>query len=854
MIQNFFLGIVENRYDPLMLGRVQVRVFGVHTESLDDVPTSALPWAIPLMPATSASISGIGHSGSQYIEGSQVFLFFQDGESKQQPVILGGFHGIPVNQSPFGATANQGSVPANSAGATVTSSVKPASTTESADTAGTPVEKQESDTSTSAEVKPPVDISKMVAKFGSNVTLVYNELLNFGIKEPNAIVAILCNVAKECKFKPRREGMQYKSIARLKEIYPKYFSNMADADIKTYVNNEQKLANYVYANRYGNGNTASGDGYAFRGGGFIQLTFKSNYSTVGSKIGVDFISSPEKIDNPNIAAKAVAQFFINNYGGAARVSFSSLDAALTGITKKVNSGGFARDYPIVKGYAPLCKIIVDDNAAKAKKDESVAEKPNNPENDVKEDATKKEIDNGLVNGNASGNDYVGFSDPSKKYPLTTFLNEQDTNRLARRNTSLTYIKNRVKKRRMEIRSIGSSFNEPAPAYNAQYPYNHVYATESGHVQEFDDTPGRERIQTYHNSGTYQEIDTYGNRVNKIIGDDFTIVERNGYIYIDGTARLTVGSDVKIVIKGNLDIEVDGNVNYDVGGDVTWKVGGDLKYGVAGKNSISSGGNTDIDSPNVNLNSGTAESIGHSSRSGTTNDYALQIPENFIDAEIIDFDDGDHKDGEAFQKRSIEAGTMTQKQVDDGHAEAKAEAPTENKAPTNTPNPLPVSCAMFAGKTEIPDSTQLSKYFTVGMLSSKAAVTSDKVQAQQGLSLGEIVCNMKNLAENCLDVIKAKYPKMLVTSCFRKMGSNPKSQHPLGMACDMQFGVGKSELFDICVWIKDNVLYDQLLMEYKTTGTGNPWIHISFNSRGNRKQVLTFMNNKTAAQGLKKLQS
>jgi hypothetical protein len=121
----------------------------------------------------------------------------------------------------------------------------------------------------------------------------------------------------------------------------------------------------------------------------------------------------------------------------------------------------------------------------------------------------------------------------------------------------------------------------------------------------------------------------------------------------------------------------------------------------------------------------------------------------------------------------------------------------------------------------------------------------------GLSESAIVCNLKKLAENCLDKIKDKYPNMFVTSGFRT-GSGT-SQHLLGMAADMQFtGVAKKDYFEVAQWIRDNVSYDQLLLEYKTTGTGNPWIHISYNEGKNRKQVLTFMNDRTAAQGLKNL--
>ena len=83
--------------------------------------------------------------------------------------------------------------------------------------------------------------------------------------------------------------------------------------------------------------------------------------------------------------------------------------------------------------------------------------------------------------------------------------------------------------------------------------------------------------------------------------------------------------------------------------------------------------------------------------------------------------------------------------------------------------------------------------------------------------------------------------------------NPTSQHPMGMAADIQFrGIAKSEYYVIAQWVKDNVSYDQFLLEYKTTGSGIPWLHISFNKNNQRKQVLTLLNNSTYSQGLTQL--
>ena len=126
---------------------------------------------------------------------------------------------------------------------------------------------------------------------------------------------------------------------------------------------------------------------------------------------------------------------------------------------------------------------------------------------------------------------------------------------------------------------------------------------------------------------------------------------------------------------------------------------------------------------------------------------------------------------------------------------------------------------------------------------------DPLREQRGLTKGQIVCNLKLLAQNCLDPIKARYPSALVTNAFRYPTGKAagKSQHEIGQAADIQLsGTSKSEYYNIALWIRDNVPHDQLLLEYKTTGTGLPWIHISYNKDGNRTARLknaTFMNHR-----------
>jgi hypothetical protein len=90
----WFVGIVEDRNDPLRIGRVRVRCFGWHTPDKETLPTTGLPWAQLMIPVTSASTSGVGSSPTGLVEGSWVVGFFMDGNRAQQPMVMGTFHGV----------------------------------------------------------------------------------------------------------------------------------------------------------------------------------------------------------------------------------------------------------------------------------------------------------------------------------------------------------------------------------------------------------------------------------------------------------------------------------------------------------------------------------------------------------------------------------------------------------------------------------------------------------------------------------------------------------------------------------------------------------------------------------------
>jgi hypothetical protein len=86
---NFFFGVVEDRKDPKSMGRVRVRIYGDHDGDKTKIPTRSLPWSQVMMPVTSAACGGVGESATGIVQGSWVVGFYMDGESKQNPMVMG---------------------------------------------------------------------------------------------------------------------------------------------------------------------------------------------------------------------------------------------------------------------------------------------------------------------------------------------------------------------------------------------------------------------------------------------------------------------------------------------------------------------------------------------------------------------------------------------------------------------------------------------------------------------------------------------------------------------------------------------------------------------------------------------
>jgi len=156
----------------------------------------------------------------------------------------------------------------------------------------------------------------------------------FGINTPLRVAHFLAQCGHESGgFRVTQENLNY-SAKGLNGIFKKYFPTEASA--ASYARQPQKIANKVYANRMANGSEASGDGFKFRGRGYIQLTGRDNYTQFGKAIGEDMTVNPDKVAS-NYALLSAAWFWSKN-GLNKLADGGATDPVVTSITKRVNGG------------------------------------------------------------------------------------------------------------------------------------------------------------------------------------------------------------------------------------------------------------------------------------------------------------------------------------------------------------------------------------------------------------------------------------------------------------------------------------------------------------------------------------
>lgn len=344
-----------------------------------------------------------------------------------------------------------------------------------------------------------------------------------------------------------------------------------------------------------------------------------------------------------------------------------------------------------------------------------------------------------------------------------------------------------------------------------YPKKRMFKTKKGHIIEFDDNDGNERIRIRHSTGTRTEYLPNGDI----------------YEYVTGNIHRIVEGDVIENIKGERNITIDGfnKIHSKESNEITALSENRIMSGGMAKLQSVSG--VDISGTTVNINKSGVNFDLVDGELIPTQEYAVSI-ENAQDLmrvasskAVADEPDEDIPEGypEPVSHESVEEPT----EIND-----EQEKPVEKLTP---------ECEEI---TKVDYNYRLSPNFTVGSLTQKTRWKHPLVR-QHGLSYTQLVCNMKGLALNILEPLKAKFPDIYINSGFRSINDqNPPStsQHQRGMAVDIQVAGWKpSKYTEVARWIVKNLDFDQFILEHGHS----VWLHISYdrNKAKQRNQRLTY---------------
>jgi GH24 family phage-related lysozyme (muramidase) len=825
----YYVGVVEDRVsDPLKLGRCRVRVLGLHSPDKVELPTSDLPWAVIMQPVTSASMSGIGQSPTGFVEGTNVIIIFRD-EHLQQPIIIGSLAGVPSKDP---------------------------------DREITVVETVESATWVTSNGDPVVDRNGDPVKSGSPPVKKVSPP-NPLIKKPTSAL----KPSEDC-FNSIREEEAFSSIVEGKNKFIRIdkFNKLAD-----------NSTIYPYKDTKGIWTIGWGSTY-LKNGTSVPVT----ESTRLTKSEADALMK-DTVNNffgPQIQKKLRAPVTQSMFDALVSMAYNSGVAGMTSsaVFSAVNSGNyeeaaglinvfktnggslsarrsreralFSKDGFPAKDMSEVVPVAVDETSVDDKTQNPVvtpfppgakpeAKKPQPPPN------TKRKLQ--------------GFRDPNGVYPK--YVEEPDTHRLARHEKiDQTIVFSKESARAKGVLSGGpGKWSQPKVPYNATYPYNQVKVTESGHVQEFDDSKDNERIHTYHRAGTYEEIDANGTRISRIVGDDYEIMERNGNVLIRGSLNVTIIGNQNIRVENDANIDVLGDINVTAGGD--WNVGvdGDVNFkvkgnwnAVVGKNTMfNNGKNGSWDGARIDLNGGKGKDIeidmGKGTAGGLPEFPELKTP-NRNTEKLAQYEVPSDGDPTEHNKLLEDSGVEDASEEPPEPVEPKSEKKDEE--PKKPPvKPKVVDCSMIPETGDIDMSFQLSPNYKLKDLPNASRV--QKPSKAIKLTRAEVVCNLKKLAVNVLEPIKQKYPKITMTSVLRNevLNNNTNSDHLYGCAVDFSInGYTRQQMYEASLEIvKFLPSWTQVIFETRGSST---WIHISYNeAKGLRGEKFTMVSDKRISKTL-----
>lgn len=615
---SYFYGVVENNQDPLMQGRVQVRVLGAHSfkrtqDDVDGIAVADLPWMNVTMPVTSATISGIGSSPVGLLNGSHVFGWWLD-KYKTNGIVTGSLTGYfaEVPNPDEGFSDPSGTYP-TSAGST-TGNLALGGTTGINDNSNVNQNGQSviglNPTAIPGGGAPSSLYNeslseKMIAQEEGRKTTIYQDRSGWSIGIGHLCIQSGTRV-QGIQALNSQLGRSTGGVITSSEIDKLFKSDLAR--VRSGIQSHPTVGP-VYNAMNGSRRMAIENMVFQMGiGGVAKFT-----SALGHmRSGQWEIAAKELMSSAwagQTAGRAARVSSIIKYGNLS--SYGLSDTKSSSDTLK----------PVA---SPLSRMLVSSFAINSfNPDSSVTTVPDTdiPTMPSYVQPTPLVDKNGVLNGVTE--DFWSGDKPSLGEAL---------------------------------------FQQPPSSYQGKYPHVKVDTTPGGHINEVDDTPGNERTRTVHPSGTYREInpqgmiieksksDMYkmsegdmnnycagdykvnisgveiyynlgdktlqvnGNQLNNITGTYTRNVTQDQTIYvkgnetktIDGNGTIRVKGNITIVVEGDADITVNGdatqtingNTNQTVGGSVTQNVSGNFNSNVSGTYTVSAGGGISLVSNGV----------------------------------------------------------------------------------------------------------------------------------------------------------------------------------------------------------------------------------------------------------------
>ena len=823
-----YYGVVESRADPLKLGRCKVRVIGIHTEDTKVLPTADLPWAVPIMPCVSASNSGIGYSPTGLIEGTWVAVFFSDGESYQEPIILGSFFGRPEASPKVESEVEQVSPTSASK---VTNNAQKSTTTSQNSNVLKQVETYSKTTNkTTGESEYSIGAYTSKMESGGNVGAINEKDGNGasygkyqmhsgdlrGGKVPDD--STLMTYINQSEYKEEFAGLTPGSKAfneKWEEIAARDPTGFEESQRDFMVGSQHNFM----INRL---NTKYNIDLSDRGNGVQEMVFSTStqYGKRSSVIAdalegkdVSSMTDNEIVETVNAHKIATVDKHFTSQPQSVRDGLKKRWAKESEAQKAMNSNSSAQSENLYNAKKKAAGIETNDEALSEAQKETIQSTP--------------VASSGVtIPSTPTSNNGQGFRDQFGVYPKAGWAGESDTPRLARNeNISSTIIE---KKKNSLCRGVGTagggSWAEPQSAYAPQYPLNHVFQSESGHVREYDDTPNAERIHIYHRKGSFIEFHPNGDVVYKDVNRKFEVTVSDRDIYVGGDCNLTVLGNANIYSKGSMNLKSEDNMNIQTRGNLKMTAGGSMEIVSSGRGNIGSLGILNLSGSRISLNGSWKPSDPDFDIANATAITVAACEKNEINIE----DPGSN--AEVLANAQPPDSTEYNNDVEAPEEYEQAEEQAGETCP---------------GGEELKSSTKISKYYKLADVTT-GCVFRHELREQVGLSKCEIFENLSaaatNVADNVYEHFNGQYT---ITSGFRQ-GSGG-SQHFRGEAIDFQFP-GKSSPSQVLEMAKvaDEICsflptWDQMILENWTSQGCKPRcngtvLHISFKKNGsNRKQ-------------------